>query len=100
MLPPRKDSIPNQYSKSPAILPLGKDPIPNQYSNITINEEDPIIPPILAKYPTGYKPLFNDMHYPNKTECDLNFYTDSSRTDIEEYLNKLDINKDEDNDHE
>ena len=53
--------------KSPAILPPRKDPIQNQDSTRIINEKYPILPPLLAKYPTGYKPIFNDTHYPNKT---------------------------------
>ena len=37
------------------------------------------------------------MHYPNKTEDDLNDSTDTSRTKIDDYLNKRNLNKDEDN---
>ena len=65
------------------------DPIPNQDSTIIINEQDPILPPLLVKYPTGYKSLFNDTNYPNKSEDDLNDSTDNSFTDIDNYLNKL-----------
>ena len=93
---PPKDPIPNQDSKSPAMLPPIKDPIPNQDSNIIIKKHDPILPPLLSKYTTGYKPLFNYTHYPNKTEDNLNDSTDNSRTDIDDYLNKLNVNKDED----
>ena len=46
--------------------PQRKYPIPNQYSTIIVNEQYPILPPLLAKYPTGYKILFNNTHYPNK----------------------------------
>ena len=52
-----KDPITNQDNKSPAMSPSRKDPIPNQDSNIFINEQDPILPPILAKYHTGYKTI-------------------------------------------
>ena len=79
MSPPRKDTIKNKYSKSPAIFPPRKDPVLNQDSNRIINEHDPILPPLLEKYPTGYKKLFNDTHYPNKTENDLNDSIDISR---------------------
>ena len=53
--------------------PPRKYPIKNQESNIIINKQDPMFPPLLEKYPTGYKPLFNDTHYPNETEDDLNY---------------------------
>ena len=78
------------------MLPPKKDPIPNQDSNIIITQQDPIIPPLLAKYPIGYKALFNYTHYPNKTDDKLNYSTDSSRTDIDDYLYKLNVNKYED----
>ena len=54
--------------KSPAILPPRKDPIPNQYSTIIITQLDPILPPILSKLRTGYKPFIDDTHFSNKTE--------------------------------
>ena len=55
--------------KLPAIQPPIKDSIKNQYSTIIINQKDPILPPLLAKYPIGYKPFFfNDTHFSNKTE--------------------------------
>ena len=41
--------------KLPAMSPPRKDPIPNQDSYIIINEQYPILPILLAKYPTGYK---------------------------------------------
>ena len=96
MLPPRKDPIPNKYSKSPAMSPPRKDPIPNKYINRIINKQDPILLPILEKHPTVYKPLFNDMRYPNKTKDELNYYIDSSRNDIDVYLNIPNVKKDED----
>ena len=52
--------------KSPSMSTPREDPIPYQYSNIIINEQYPILLPILEKYHTGYKLLFNDTHYPNK----------------------------------
>ena len=51
---PGKYPITNQDVKSPAMLHPRKILIKNQYSNIIINKEDPIIPPLLSKYPTGY----------------------------------------------
>ena len=47
--------------------PPRKDPIPIQYINILITQQDPSLLPIISKYPTVYKPLFNDMHDPNST---------------------------------
>ena len=41
------------------MLPPRKGPIPNQDSKIIIDGQDPILLPLLEKYPTGYKPLFN-----------------------------------------
>ena len=72
MSPPVKDPIPNQDSKSPAISPSRKYMIKNQYINRIINQRYPILPSLLEKYPTGYKSLFNDTHYPHKTDDDLN----------------------------
>ena len=40
------------------------------------------------------------MHYPDRIEYKLNKYTDNSHSDIDEYLNKLNIKKDEDKDNE
>ena len=37
--------------------PPKKDPIPNQDSTIIINQKDPILPPLLSKCPTVYKPF-------------------------------------------
>ena len=79
--------------RSPAMSPPRKDPIPNQDSNRIITQQDPILPPLLQKYPTGYKPLFNNTHYPNKTDDNLNYSTDNSCTEIDGYFNKLNVNK-------
>ena len=73
---PIKHPIPNQDSKSPEMSPPRKDPIPNQDSNTIITQQYPILSPSLEKYLTGYKPLFNDTHYPNKTYDELNYSTD------------------------
>ena len=53
--------------KSPAMSPTRKDPIPNQDINRLTTEQDPSLSPIIAKYPTGYRPLFNDANDPNST---------------------------------
>ena len=63
--------------KSPKMSPPRKDQIPNQNSTRIINKQDPILPPLLEKYPTGYKQLLNDTHYSNKIEDDFNDYTDN-----------------------
>ena len=60
--------------------PPRKDPIPNQYSTSIITQQDPILPPLLEKWPTGYKPFLNYTHFSNKSEEKDNNYTDSSRT--------------------
>ena len=57
MQPTRKYSIPNQDGKSPAISPPRKDTTTNQDSKRIITQQYPILPPLLAKYLTGYKPL-------------------------------------------
>ena len=49
--------------KSPVISPLRKNPIPNQDSTIIITQQDPIIPPLLANWYTGYKSFFNYTHF-------------------------------------
>ena len=87
MLPPIKDTIINQDSKSPAMSPPWKDPIPNQDSNVIINEQYPILLPNLTKYHTVYKIFFNDNHYPNKTEEEHNDSIDNSHTGADDYLN-------------
>ena len=96
MSPPGKVPITDQDRKSPAMSPPRKDPIPNQDSKKIINEEDPILPPLLAKYHTGYKQLFNDTHSPNRTEDKSKDSTDNSRNDVDDYFIILNANKDED----
>ena len=86
--------------KFPAMSPKRKDPNLNQYSNRIINAQDPILPPLLEKYPTGYKTLLNDTHYPNKTKDNLNDSTDNSGTEVDDYFNKLNFKKGEDKDNE
>ena len=54
MLPPIKNPIPNQDSKSLSMSPPIIHRIKNQDSNRNINKQDPIIPPLLEKYPTEY----------------------------------------------
>ena len=53
--------------KSPAISPPRKDLIPNQDINRLITKQGPSIPPIKAKYPPVFKPLFNDAYDHNST---------------------------------
>ena len=69
--------------KSLAMLPPRKDPIPNQDINILGTKKYQILPPQLAKYPTGYKSLIN------KSEDGRNYSTDNSRTDKEYCVNNL-----------
>ena len=82
--------------KSPSMLPPIKHPIPNQYSNIIITRQDKILPKWLEKWPTGHKPFIDDTHFSNKTEHKHNYSTDNSCTENEDYVNKTNIDKDED----
>ena len=41
--------------------------IPNQDSTRIITQQDPILPPILSKKPTGHKPFIGEAHFSNKT---------------------------------
>ena len=75
--------------KSPATSSTRKDPIPNQDINRLMTRQDPSISPIIAKYPTGYKPLFIDTHDPNSTEDDPDNYIDNSRNENNDSVNKL-----------
>ena len=63
--------------KSTAMSPPRKYTIINQYINRFITQQDPSLPPIIEKYPTGYKLLFNYKYYPNSTEYQPNYYTDN-----------------------
>ena len=65
-----------------------------------INKQDPILQPLLEKYTTGYKPLSNDTYYLNKTEDELNYYTDNPHTDIDDDSNKLNLKNKKDKDDE
>ena len=79
--------------KSPAMLPPRKDPIPDQDITIIITQQDPFLPPLLAKWPTGYKPCFNGTYFSNKIEEEENKYTDNSRTENEYCVNKLNVKR-------
>ena len=43
--------------KSPAMLPTRNNPIPNQDSTRITTQKYPILPPLLEKWNTGYKPF-------------------------------------------
>ena len=49
----------------------------------------------LAKYPTGYKPLFNDTHDTNIIEDEPNGSTDNSRKENKDSVNKPKVNNNE-----
>ena len=74
-------------------MPPRKDPIPNQDSSRIINLQDPILPPLLEKWSTGYKPFIYDTHFSNKTENKQNNSTDNSRTENYESVNNLNVKK-------
>ena len=85
--------------KSPAMLPTRNNPIPNQYSTIIITQKDTILPPLLSKFPTRYKPFFNDTHFSNIIEDEHNDSMDNSRTENKDYVNNLNVKKYEDKDY-
>ena len=92
---PKKKNI-----KQPAMSRPRKDSIPNQDINRWITQQDPSLPPIIEKYTTEYKPLFNDMHDPNYTEDDPNDSTDNYCNENEDYVNKMKVNNNADKDNE
>ena len=49
--------------KPPEMLPPINDPIPNQDITRVITQQDIILPPLLAKWHTGYKLFFNDIKF-------------------------------------
>ena len=80
--------------------PPRKYPVPNQDINRLITQQDPSIPPIMEKYTTGYKALFNDTHEPYSTEDNHDNSRDDSRNENEDSVNKLKVNNNDDNDDE
>ena len=76
--------------------PPRKYPISNQDSNRITNKQDPILPPLLAKYPTGYKPFFNYTHFSKKTEEENKYSTNDSRNENKDSVNIMNVLKDED----
>ena len=42
-----------------------KDPLTNQYSTRIITQQNPILPPILEKGPTGHKSFIDDTYFSN-----------------------------------
>ena len=66
--------------KSPEMLPPRKYTITDKDGTRIIIQQYPILPPLLSKWPTGYKPFFNDTHVKNKTEEEHNDSTDNSLT--------------------
>ena len=86
--------------KSPKMYPPRKDPITNKDIIVIITEQDPSLPPIIAKYPHGYKPLFNNTHDPNIIGDYPNYYTDNSRNKKEDSVNKLKFANNKDNGYE
>ena len=73
--------------KSPVISPPRKDTITNQDINRFITQQDPSLPPIIEKYTTGNKPLFNDTYNPNYSEDEPNDAIDNSRNKNKDYVN-------------
>ena len=63
--------------QSPGIYPPRKDSIPNQDIKRLITKQDPILPPIIEKFPPGYKPLFSYSNDQNSIEYDPKYYTNT-----------------------
>ena len=74
--------------KSPSISPPRKDPIKNKYSTRIITQQYQILPPLLEKWPTGYKPFIINTQFSNKKEDKLKDSTDNSGTKNKDYVNK------------
>ena len=66
MLSRKTDPKKKRNIKSPEMPPPKKDPIPNQDSTIIINQKDPILPPLLSKCPTVYKPFIGYAQFSKK----------------------------------
>ena len=86
--------------KSPALSLPRKYQITNQDIIRLNTQQDPILSLNIAKYPTKYKRLFSDRHHPNYAEYDSNDSTYNSRNENEDYVNKLKVNINENNDDE
>ena len=82
------------------MYPPIKYTITDQDINRLTTQHYPSLQPIIEKYPTGCKPLFNDTHDPNYTEDDPNYSTDNSSNEKKYSVNKLKVNDNEDNDYE
>ena len=80
--------------KSLVISPPRKDLIPNQDINILRIKEYQSLPSQLDKYCSGYKSILN------KAEDGRNDYTNTSRTDKEDYVNNLKAINNKNNDDE
>ena len=66
----QKDGFQKRNMKLPAMSPPIKDPIPNQHNIIIITQQDPILPPLLPKWPTKYKPFIDDTHFQIKQKTE------------------------------
>ena len=86
--------------QSPAMYPPRKYPNPNKDINRLITQKDPSLPPIIEKYPNGYKQLFNDTHDPSYTEYNPNDSTDNWLNENEDYVNKLKVDNNKNNNYE
>ena len=90
-IPRRKGNL-----KSPEILPPREYTIPNQYSTIIIIQNNPNLPPHLSKVPTVNKPFIDYTHFSNPSENEHTDTTDNLCTDNEDYVYKINVDKDED----
>ena len=81
--PEKRIPINKKSMKSLASLPPRKDPITNPDINMSGTKKDQSLPTQLAKFCPGCKSLIN------KAEDGCNDYTDTSRTDKEDYVDNL-----------
>ena len=85
--------------KSPAMSPPIKDPIQNKDSTRIINQRDLILPPLLAKGPTGNIPFIDDTHFQIKHKMNI-MIPQIIHVLITKILQKHILDKDEDKDDE
>ena len=77
--------------KSPEMSPPQTDTITNKDITRIITQQDPILPPLLSKLTSGYKPLIDDTYFSNKTEDKHNDSTDNSCTENKDSVNELNV---------
>ena len=80
-------------TKSLSMSPPRKDLITNQDITRIITQQDATLPPILAKWPTGYKPSFDDTHFQVKQRTNIMNFTYNSRNENGDSVNNLNVKR-------